>query len=84
VAAILLHPAFQHIPDCTPGVSLMSTHIHTHTHASWLLPPLQMGTVHRVTVYPSDYGLQRMAEEAERGPKVGGTDRGGLEESGSF
>ena len=28
------------------------------------------GEVIKVTVYPSDYGLQRMAEEAELGPKV--------------
>jgi len=30
----------------------------------------QTGKVVRVTVYPSDYGLQRMAEEAAHGPKV--------------
>jgi len=28
------------------------------------------GAVHRVTVYPSDYGLQRMADEAANGPKA--------------
>jgi len=28
--------------------------------------------VTRVTVYPSDYGLQRMAEEQVAGPQVGG------------
>eukprot|EP00967_Tisochrysis_lutea_P037168 scaffold44711_cov21-Tisochrysis_lutea.AAC.7 len=31
---------------------------------------MQSGAVHRVTVYPSDYGLQRMADEAANGPKV--------------
>lgn len=29
------------------------------------------GGVTRVTVYPSDYGLERMAEEAVTGPQVG-------------
>lgn len=28
------------------------------------------GAITRVTVYPSDYGLARMAEEATAGPKV--------------
>lgn len=28
------------------------------------------GRVERVTVYPSDFGLQRMAEEASMGPQV--------------
>ena len=30
------------------------------------------GRVERVTVYPSDFGLQRMAEEASMGPQVRG------------
>ncbi len=28
--------------------------------------------IQRVTVYPSDYGLERMREEAEMGPRVSG------------
>lgn len=28
------------------------------------------GRIERVTVYPSDYGLQRMAREASMGPQV--------------
>lgn len=35
------------------------------------------GDVTCVTVYPSDYGLQRMAEEAAMGPKVRYTGRRG-------
>lgn len=29
------------------------------------------GHIERVTVYPSDYGLERMAQEAAAGPQVG-------------
>lgn len=36
-----------------------------------LIGLLQTGAVHRVTVYPSDYGLERMADEAAHGPQVG-------------
>ena len=31
---------------------------------------LQTGTVHRVMVYPSNYGLERMADEAAHGPQL--------------
>ena len=35
------------------------------------------GALVRVTVYPSDYGLQRMAEEAVLGPRVRQSPGGG-------
>jgi hypothetical protein len=34
------------------------------------------GHIERVTVYPSDYGLERMAQEAAAGPQVGAAQAG--------
>ena len=45
-------------------MSHMHLHTHTHTHAVLFnsFKP-QGGIVHSITVYPSDFGLERMAEE---------------------
>lgn len=62
---------------------MLSHHKHTCANQRYLLPaalllacppphaPFTPPGVQRVTVYPSDYGLERMAAEQAAGPQVG-------------
>ena len=66
---------------CASAVSSLAATSRAHAQRSPLPAPLaQGGGVEGVTVYPSDYGLQRMAQEAALGPLgvfgSGGGDEG--------
>ena len=58
------------------------THLHTHTVLFSSFKP-QGGIVHSVTIYPSDFGLERMAQEDIAGPvelvEGGEGEEGGVE-----
>uniref|UniRef100_A0A1D2AGV6 Uncharacterized protein n=2 Tax=Auxenochlorella protothecoides TaxID=3075 RepID=A0A1D2AGV6_AUXPR len=61
------------VPDATPRLAVLDLDWE-HVRAVDILAVLRSfcppkGGVQRVTVYPSDYGLERMAEEATAGPQ---------------
>ena len=69
-------------PTLTPPHSHPHTVTHTHTVLFNSFKP-QGGIVHSITVYPSDFGLERMAEEDIAGPvelvEGGEGEEGGVE-----
>lgn len=101
VATPLIHPTplrilrqIPLVPDATPRLAVLDLDWE-HVRAVDILAVLRSfcppkGRVQRVTVYPSDYGLERMAEEATAGPQgiwdAGADgkqeDQGGAEEDG--